>query len=124
MLETAPKLERELDELLNDYVDCAVSTFSPAISEIDRHRVFEGHRNLILRDTGEVDETDSSWEYCLWRSENGRNISKQHEHRKNWADLQAEAASVDTPTVPPALRDDPVILLLFIIYFRTGRYQK
>lgn len=60
---------------------------------------------------------DSSWEYCLWRSENGRNISKQHEHRKNWADLQAEAASVDTPTVPPALRDDPVILLLFIIYF-------
>lgn len=58
MLETAPKLERELDELLNDYVECAVSTFSPAISEIDRHRVFEGHRNLILRDTGEVDETD------------------------------------------------------------------
>lgn len=58
MLEAAPKLEQELDELLNDYVESAVSMFSPVISEIDRHRVFEGHRNLMLRDTGEVDETD------------------------------------------------------------------
>lgn len=60
---------------------------------------------------------DNKWEYCLWRSESGRNLSKQFEHRKNWADLQAEAASVNMPTVPAALRDDPVILLIFIIYF-------
>lgn len=58
MLETAPQLEQELDELLNNYVESAVSTFSPAMSQIDRHRVFEGHRNLMLRETGEVDETD------------------------------------------------------------------
>ena len=60
---------------------------------------------------------DNRWEYCLWRSENGRNLSKQFERRKNWADLQAEAASIDMPAVPATLRNDPVILLSFIIYF-------
>lgn len=58
MLETAPQLEKELGEFLSSYVESAVSAFSPMISEMDRRRVFEGHRNLILRETGEVDETD------------------------------------------------------------------
>jgi len=58
MQETSPKLEEDLEGLLNKYLESAVSMFSPVVSDIDRHRVFEGHRNVMLRDTGEVDETD------------------------------------------------------------------
>ena len=53
MLETAPKLEQELVELLCNYV-------APPILAIDTHRVFEGHRIAMIRGTGEEDDTDIS----------------------------------------------------------------
>lgn len=57
------------------------------------------------------------WEYGLWRAENGQTITRQFPHRYNWADLQREAAQVDAPNIPSQLRNDPVVLLAFLIYY-------
>ncbi|TCV45239.1 hypothetical protein [Agrobacterium tumefaciens] len=57
------------------------------------------------------------WEYCLWRIDEGDNLTRQLPHRQQWADLQIEASRIDTPGIPHALRSDPVMLLAFITFF-------
>ena len=66
------------------------------------------HRNFI---------PSSLWEYCLWRSENGDNNSIQFKPRKEWSELQYEASNVETPNIPTYFRNDPTLLLLFLIYY-------
>ena len=58
-----------------------------------------------------------TWEFGLWRAENGQNLSRQLPSRYEWLELQREASDVDTPHVPAQLRNDPVVLLAFIIYY-------
>ncbi|WP_306142618.1 hypothetical protein [Roseibium sp. MMSF_3412] len=57
------------------------------------------------------------WEYGLWRADNGKNLSKQLPHRYEWSKLQRDASETMTPNIPDQLRDDPVVLLAFIIFY-------
>lgn len=60
---------------------------------------------------------ENTWEYGLWRTENGKNLSRQLTHRYDWVNLQQDAADIDTPNIPAQLRRDPVVLLAFVIYY-------
>lgn len=60
---------------------------------------------------------EHKWEFGLWRAENGKNLSRQLPPRYQWSDLQREAAQTDTPNIPIQLRNDPVVLLAFLIYY-------
>ena len=57
------------------------------------------------------------WQYGLWRTERGRNQSRQLQHCYKWKDLQCDAASINTPNIPSQLRHDPIVLLAFTIYY-------
>ena len=59
----------------------------------------------------------SRWEYGLWRTDNGQNLSKQLPHRYEWSDLQRDASQTLTPNIPDQLRDDPIVLLAFVIFY-------
>lgn len=60
---------------------------------------------------------ENSWEYCLWKIEKGDSQTAILPRRKTWTEVQAEAADVSTPLIPPGLRNDPVMLLAFTIFF-------
>ncbi|TPG57376.1 hypothetical protein EAH89_10565 [Roseomonas nepalensis] len=55
------------------------------------------------------------WQFCLVRSEEGRDDEIILPPRGDWADMQAAAEDFATPEVPERLRSDPVMLLLFVI---------
>lgn len=60
---------------------------------------------------------ENTWEYGLWRAENGKNLSRQLTHRYHWLDIQRDTADTDTPNIPSQFRSDPVVLLAFLIYY-------
>lgn len=92
------------EALFHCYVRCNIKSFAKSI--------WPGMTKLIHNSF----LPENQWEYCLWRSENGNNQSKFFEHRRSWRALQEEAADIETPNVPPSLREDPVLLLAFIIF--------
>lgn len=59
----------------------------------------------------------NSWDYFQWRAASGDNQTRILERRRLWSDVQKEASNIDTPNIPPRLRDDPVMLLAFIVFF-------
>ncbi|WP_370316000.1 hypothetical protein [Sagittula sp.] len=58
MQETIPQLEEELETLVSKFVENAARARSPAMGEVARHRVFEGHQTAIVRPNGETDDTE------------------------------------------------------------------
>lgn len=58
MQETIPELEEELETLVGKFVENATRIRAPAMGELSRHRVFEGHHSAIVRPSGEEDETE------------------------------------------------------------------
>jgi len=56
--ETIPQLEEELETLVSRFVENATRARAPAMGEITRHRLFEGHNSAIVRPNGEEDETE------------------------------------------------------------------
>jgi hypothetical protein len=54
--------------------------------------------------------------FCLWRVESGSNLDFLLEPTQDWLSVQKKSASVSTPNIPSAARDDPVMLLAFIIF--------
>lgn len=57
------------------------------------------------------------WEYCMWRCNRGESYTKILKRRQLWLDIQKEASDVSTPNIPAGLREDPVMLLAFIVFF-------
>lgn len=53
-----PKLERELNEILAQYVTEIGDQFSPLIGKVPTHRLFEGQTSSIVREDGKQDETE------------------------------------------------------------------
>lgn len=58
MQETIPQLEEELETLVSKFVENAARARAPAMGEVSRHRVFEGHQSAIVRPSGETDDTE------------------------------------------------------------------
>ncbi len=59
----------------------------------------------------------SKWEYCLWRSESGREVMVQPELTKTWDQLCYEARDATGAGIPDRFLNDPIMLLLFLIVF-------
>lgn len=57
------------------------------------------------------------WQYYLWRSEYGTNISEYPPLTKNWDDLRREAIDCQDDDLPAILRQRPVLMLLFIMTY-------
>lgn len=57
------------------------------------------------------------WQYGLFRSEHGGNKTKIYPPTYDWKDLQAIAKEESADSVPQALRQDPILLLLFVNLF-------
>ena len=62
-------------------------------------------------------EVEEPWQFCTIHSDHGLNCMKIPEPTGHWSALQAEAASCDTPKVPPLIRADPILLLLLLYSF-------
>lgn len=58
MQETIPQLEEELETLVSKFVENVARARAPAMGEVSRHRLFEGHKSAIVRSGGEEDETE------------------------------------------------------------------
>jgi hypothetical protein len=57
------------------------------------------------------------WQYCLWRTKDGRYIQRPRELTKRWDDLVREARVVACSTVPKPLLALPHLLLLWLMLF-------
>lgn len=53
-----PVLERELEEVVTKYVIEVGDHYSPVMSQVRTHRLFEGNASSMLRETGEQEETE------------------------------------------------------------------
>lgn len=60
-------------------------------------------------------EPEEGWHYYLWRSEKGTNVIEHPPLTKQWRDLQTESSDYEGVNLPTKLKDDPVLLLLFLI---------
>ena len=58
MQETIPQLEKKLETLVSKFIGNAVRVRAPAMGEVSRHRVFEGHQSAIVRPSGETDDIE------------------------------------------------------------------
>jgi len=59
----------------------------------------------------------NSYEYCLWRIDKGDNQTRFLERRQRWSDIQTKASNIATPNIPAGLREDPLMLLAFTVFF-------
>ena len=57
----------------------------------------------------------SRWQFCLRRCEEGKTVSVQHPPMKAWNDLKHDARSVSAEQIPPLMRRDRILLMLFVI---------
>jgi hypothetical protein len=60
-------------------------------------------------------EVEEPWQYCLYRTEVGRELMVMSPPTKEWADLVDEARDCRLTKVPHALANEPWILALFVV---------
>lgn len=58
MQKSFPALERELEALVLEYITEVGTRHSPLMSEVSSHKLFEGGKSTILRETGESENTE------------------------------------------------------------------
>ena len=59
----------------------------------------------------------SSWEFCLWRAEDGNLIAAQPKMPQSWAELRDHAKQVDVSLIPYLFQTRPELLLAFILVY-------
>ncbi len=57
----------------------------------------------------------TKWEYCLWRTGRGREITKQVPNTQTWNKLVNEAKNIKCDDIPEALMSNKYLLMLFVI---------
>ncbi|GAW92892.1 hypothetical protein Adeg_1342 [Calderihabitans maritimus] len=62
-------------------------------------------------------ELTEPWQYYLWRTEYGTNVSEYPPLTKHWEDLRKEAFDCKNTGLPTILREDPILMLLFIMTY-------
>ncbi|WP_156896837.1 hypothetical protein [Desulfovirgula thermocuniculi] len=62
-------------------------------------------------------EPAECWQYYLWRSKYGTNVSEYPPLTKHWEDLRKEAFDCQDNNLPTILKQDPVLMLLFIMTY-------
>ncbi|ACX52449.1 hypothetical protein Adeg_1342 [Ammonifex degensii KC4] len=62
-------------------------------------------------------EPAEPWQYYLWRSGHGINVCEYPPLTKHWKDLQKEAFDCQDSSLPTILRQDPILMLLFIMTY-------
>jgi hypothetical protein len=64
-----------------------------------------------------IESTDfiprSRADFCLWRTNNGKETHLQPQTRKNWEDLVDEMCQITTDYIPSYFQDDPFLLAVF-----------
>lgn len=55
MQEAILQLEEKLEEIVNKFVESATKAGAPALGEVARHRVLEGHLSSTIQPNGEDD---------------------------------------------------------------------
>ena len=58
-----------------------------------------------------------TWQFCMWRCDEGEELHVQLPPRKQWDELVEEARDVRCTEVPSALKNDKFLLMLFVILF-------
>lgn len=57
------------------------------------------------------------WQFCLLRSKEGKNISRQYASTKQWNDLKNDARHISCKAIPDSMLKDKYFLMLFAIIF-------
>jgi hypothetical protein len=61
--------------------------------------------------------TNNVWEFCLWRTDNGKLIITQPKKPQSWSELIKDARCVDKTQIPIVFKTYPELLLFFILVF-------
>jgi hypothetical protein len=59
----------------------------------------------------------SSWEFCLWKAEDGNLIVAQPNMPQSWVELRDQARQVDASLIPQLFQTRPELLLAFILVY-------
>ena len=62
-------------------------------------------------------ETENPSEYCLWQCEQGKTITTAPKAPQSWKELQEKAAEFSLTNIPAYFKNNPEILLLFLIVY-------
>jgi len=59
----------------------------------------------------------NKWEYCLYRSDSGTEIHKQHPLEKHWSELAEESRDARGEEAPLPLKERKFLLMLFVMLY-------
>ena len=62
-------------------------------------------------------EPENFWDFYRWRSENGKNWIVSPQHTQEWEELKALASESDGGCIPPSIKNDPILVLLFLCVY-------
>lgn len=62
-------------------------------------------------------KSDASWQYCLLKCEQGREVLTQPRPTESWDNVLRQLRRSATDFAPPEVTDEPILLLLFHILF-------
>ena len=62
-------------------------------------------------------EPDNFCDFYRWRCENGKNWIVSPQYPQEWEELKALASESDGMSIPPSIKNDPILLLLFLCVY-------
>ena len=62
-------------------------------------------------------EPENFWDFYRWRSKNGKNWIVSPQHTQEWEELKALASESDGGCIPPSIKNDPILVLLFLCVY-------
>ena len=62
-------------------------------------------------------EPENFCDFYRWRNENGKNWIVSPQHTQEWEELKALASESDGACIPPSIKNDPILLLLFLCVY-------
>ena len=60
---------------------------------------------------------ENLWDFYRWRSEKGKNCIVSPQHTQEWEKLRELASESDGGCIPPSMKNDPILLLLFLCVY-------
>ena len=62
-------------------------------------------------------EPENFCDFYRWRSKNGKNWIVSPQHTQEWEELKALASESDGGCIPPSIKNDPILVLLFLCVY-------
>ena len=62
-------------------------------------------------------EPENFWDFYRWKNKEGKNWTVSPKHTQEWEELRKLASESDGGCIPPSIKSDPILLLLFLCVY-------